>query len=195
MVNQSNIAVERASIQFGRRSSCRRALAGDPGGGLGHSRRRVGVRCRARSGDRSQGHDPSLGTAPIGEAGDPLAAKILPGDDRGVTTSIPRGYGTREEAGQIPPSRRTRCSSPSADGSQAQKSFEESLRTSRPTTWTSHIHSRRRKDIDKSRQGRIPEYLLTWRWQTRFVGIWPRPTVHFAMLKRTDDVMMPDELR
>ena len=125
-----------------------------------------------------------LGTAPIGEARVEVsqAAKIFAEViDRGVNyVDTARGYGIAEEAlGQVLPSRRdkvflvTKCWTDS--GAQAQKSFEESLRTLKTDhVDLVHIHHVGGKDIDKvlAKDG-ILEYLLKQKeaGKTRFIGI------------------------
>ncbi len=125
-----------------------------------------------------------LGTAPLGEARveTSQAAKIFAEViDRGVNyVDTARGYGIAEEAlGQVLPSRRdkvflvTKCWTDS--GAQAQKSFEESLRTLKTDhVDLVHIHHVGGKDIDKvlAKDG-ILEYLLRQKaaGKTRFIGI------------------------
>jgi predicted aldo/keto reductase-like oxidoreductase len=147
-----------------------------------------------------------LGTAPIGEARVevPLAAKIFAEViDRGVNyVDTARGYGIAEEAlSHVLPTRRdkvflvTKCWTDS--GAQAQKSFEESLRTLKTDhVDLVHIHHVGGKDLDKVlAQDGILEYLLKQKeaGKTRFIGIsgHARPP-HFLRMLETDqiDVMM-----
>jgi len=147
-----------------------------------------------------------LGTAPLGEArGDASAAAKIFAEviDRGVNyVDTARIYGIAEEAlGQILPARRdkvflvTKCWTDS--GPQAQKMFEESLRTLKTDhVDLVHIHHVGGKDIDKvlARDG-ILEYLLKQKeaGKTRFLGIsgHARPP-RFLKLLETDqiDVLM-----
>jgi predicted aldo/keto reductase-like oxidoreductase len=147
-----------------------------------------------------------LGTAPIGEARVEVAqaAKIFAEViDRGVKyVDTARGYGIAEEAlGQVLPTRRdkvflvTKCWTDS--GAQAQKSFEESLRTLKTDhVDLVHIHHIGGKDVDKvlAKDG-ILEYLLKQKeaGKTRFLGIsgHARPP-RFLKLLETDqiDVLM-----
>lgn len=147
-----------------------------------------------------------LGTAPLGEArGDVSeAAKIFAEViDRGVTyVDTARGYGIAEEAlGQVLPARRdkvflvTKCWTDS--GAQAQKSFEESLRTLKTDhVDLAHIHHVGGKDIDKvlAKDG-ILEYLLKQKQagKARFIGIsgHARPPRFLRMLETDQiDVLM-----
>jgi len=147
-----------------------------------------------------------LGTAPIGEArGDVAeAAKIFAEViDRGVNyVDTARGYGIAEQAlGQVVPARRdkiflvTKCWTDS--GAQAQKSFEESLRTLKTDhVDLVHIHHVGGKNLERvlAKDG-ILEYLLRQKeaGKTRFIGIsgHARPP-HFVKMLETDqiDVLM-----
>ncbi len=147
-----------------------------------------------------------LGTAPLGEARVEvaLAAKIFAEViDRGVNyVDTARGYGIAEEAlGQVLPARRdkvflvTKCWTDS--GAQAQKSFEESLRTLKTDhVDLVHIHHIGGKDIDKvlAKDG-ILAYLLQQKeaGKTRFIGIsgHARPPRFLKMLETGQiDVLM-----
>ena len=147
-----------------------------------------------------------LGTAPLGEArGDVAqAAKIFAEViDRGVSyVDTARIYGIAEEAlGEVLPSRRdkvflvTKCWTDS--GPQAQKMFEQSLRTLKTDhVDLVHIHHVGGKDLDKvlAKDG-ILEYLLKQKeaGKTRFIGIsgHARPP-RFVKMLETDqiDVLM-----
>jgi aryl-alcohol dehydrogenase-like predicted oxidoreductase len=147
-----------------------------------------------------------LGTAPLGEARVEIAqaarvfAEVI---DRGVNyVDTARGYGIAEEAlGQVLPARRdrvflvTKCWTDS--GAQAQKSFEESLRTLKTDhVDLVHIHHVGGKDLDRvlAKDG-ILEYLLQQKeaGKTRFIGIsgHARPPRFLKMLETGQiDVLM-----
>jgi predicted aldo/keto reductase-like oxidoreductase len=147
-----------------------------------------------------------LGTAPIGEARGDVgqAAKIFAEViDRGVNyVDTARIYGIAEEAlGQVLGARRdklflvTKCWTDS--GAQAQKMFEESLRTLKTDhVDLVHIHNVGNKSLDKvlAKDG-ILEYLLKQKaaGKTRFIGIsgHERPPQFVKMLDTDQiDVLM-----
>jgi hypothetical protein len=147
-----------------------------------------------------------LGTAPIGEARVDLkeATRVFGGVmDRGVNyIDTARIYGNAEEAlGQLVPSRRDKLFLVTKvwtdSGTQAEKSFEESLRTLKVDhVDLVHIHHIGGKDIDKVlAKGGVLEYLLKQKQagKLRFIGMsgHARPPRFLRMLETKQiDVMM-----